>query len=449
MDSAFVRYTMDDSSFFNPLVGNSITSTGSAFPQFSTVGADRNQFLTVSETHTFSPVLLNQARLSFSRTNSRLDNNNLTTPLNPQGALIGPQYQMQVGQPIGSISIGGLTGFGPNGTSPQYHIMNVYSLSDDVFLAHGLHAFKFGTLLNRYQTSNLYTIPPSITFTTLQTFLQGVPQTYSALTPWPGQATSNTIRNFKWNTLGFYAQDDFRATPRLTLNLGLRYEIMTQPREQDGIESTIPDLATSSTWVYGPMMNNFTLADWSPRFGFAWDVTGKGKTSLRGGVGLYYDVGNIGSPLTQNDIGTPPYSASNQATTNGAVITIPFTFPVGPVGSIRIVQYSIKQPYTLQQSLTFEQQLPFGIGLSVGYAGTRGVHVWVSEEGNPRVPTSITNGVPFWGTANNPRANPAWGSATYEASASSSWYHGMSVTASKRLNHGLEFQGSYVWSHST
>src|SRR5260370_23819462 len=119
---------------------------------------------------------------------------------------------------------------------------------------------------------------------------------------------ANENRFFIYNTYGFYVQDDWRATQRLTVNLGLRYEFMNTPRELQGKQSRqVNDFADPFT--LGPVIKNNTLKDFSPRVGVAYDLFGNGKTAIRGGAGLYYDIGNIGSSLGGTTNGALPYGA--------------------------------------------------------------------------------------------------------------------------------------------
>ncbi len=119
-----------------------------------------------------------------------------------------------------------------------------------------------------------------------------------------------------FKTFGFYAQDDYRATNRLTLNLGLRYEYQTPFHELYGRETTLLDIQHSGfvTTCATCQMDDPSYRNFSPRVGLAWDVFGTGKTSVRSGFGIYYDVGIYGAMLTQVPTGFPPFSAQTNLT---------------------------------------------------------------------------------------------------------------------------------------
>jgi outer membrane receptor protein involved in Fe transport len=116
-------------------------------------------------------------------------------------------------------------------------------------------------------------------FPNLAAFLRNAPNNFVGLTP-----DAVFDRYWRFTLFGFYLQDDFQMTPRLTLNAGLRYEFSTLPADKYGRDIAMPDLTASQPTV-GPLYENPTYTNLSPRAGFAWDVLGDGRTSLRGGYG--------------------------------------------------------------------------------------------------------------------------------------------------------------------
>jgi hypothetical protein len=523
-DSLFGRYTIEQAAETVPGPGNdSSNAVPYGFKQFKDQWTSRNQYLTLSETHFFSPTLLNTVRVSYSRTNVPT-NYIITDPAvtNANVSFVG------AGTPMGLLVIGSagngapgqITTMGPDLASPNYHLQNIGSLSDDVNYTRGKHALKFGFLGNKVNWVIGETVfdRGRVNFGSLPSFLQNQPF-FEFGAPRLGNAPGGyERRHFNYYTYGFYGQDDWRATSKLTLNLGLRYEFNTSMREAHGLESALRNPLTDTSLTTGPIMKNPSLHNFSPRVGFAFDPTGKGKTSIRGFYGMMYDVATFGMSTFLEVVGDPPFRAlqgqplpvpglskfqSGFLTQNPGPFEPPFfppsannTFPLfpgyGPLTPLNVDDYNIHQPYLMQWNLSVDQQLPGGIGLTISYVGTRGVHIWGQSEANPCQPTHITNGFPDWvndkstecpagehnnswtnNNANQPcrqfvgpgfsipvsvnaappnipaddgRSNCSFASYDRLDANSRTWYDGLQITLQKRLQHGLEFQSAYTWS---
>jgi hypothetical protein len=451
-DTLFGRYTVD----------NAIINTANAtIPGNLSQANNRNTYITLSETHIFSPTVLNTGRFSFSRTRP-------TTA--GVDAIRGPAT---IGNnPMGSIGIGG--GCSTNGSYstlsagavvPSLQLQNIYTVSDDLNWTKSKHSFKFGTLLNHWNevVNSPGNIDGQIIYPSLGAFLEDGPNCIEFKT-----LTSVSYRFTVFNTLGFYGQDDWRVSPRLTVNLGLRYEFMTTPRELNGTQSRVLNEFTDPFTV-GPLIQNNTKHDFSPRVGIAYDVFGNGKMAIRSGFGIYYDLGNIGPFLEQDVIGSPPFSGLTDITVQSTPPVqnyFPLTFPLNQTilntsGSVtpQFVDYNYKSPYMIQYNASVQQQLPWNMALSVGYVGNRGVHLATIRDSNPIFPTSFgacgdpaslcVNGqVPFW-NINSPAyhvVNPNMPSTINIATVSDSRYNGLQVVLNKRTSHGFEFQGAFTHS---
>ncbi len=423
-DSMFGRYTIQDSELIVP----------TNIPKFADDRTSRDQFATLSESHIFSPALLNTFRFSYSRTNDV--GNNAFEPSGTELASV-PALGM------GTISIGGLTGIGPSNVNPLVAKQNVFSWNDDMFYTRGRHSLKFGMATNHYQQYSLTgtAVRGQIIFADLASFLQAAPVvSYNAVT-----RGSVIDRSWKFTTLGFYTQDDIRANSNLTLNVGLRYEFHTTFQENRGKGSSLRDLLHDATFTVGPLFKNPSLRNFSPRFGFAWDVKGNGKTAVRGGFAVMYDVGTgIGGAIITTTA-LPPFAGSS-AVASPATLTLPLTFPSGASGkTTRPMQWKVDNPHILQYNLTLERQLPAQTALTLAYAGSRGLNLLQRYEGNPTIPQILPGGKKFW-LGNEPRVNPNWDSMELKDASGDSWYNSLQFTLLKRLSRGLQFQSSYTWS---
>ena len=423
----FGRYTVTD--------GTHIESEG--FEQFTQSRMSRNTYITASENHILTPTLLNTFRFSFSRTTRLQDGPGL-----PE--LTGPQFSFEPGQTAGRIEIGDVNTWGLSSTQPADVQQNVFTWSDDLFYTRGRHALKFGTLINRYWQFGLRSplARGRIDFANATTFLRGQVSQYSGTVP-----GSSVAHEYEYTTLGFYVQDDLRVRPNFTLNLGLRYEFHTTFQDATNTTATLRDLKHGDKTTVGPPFANPSLRNFSPRFGFAWDVRGDGQTAVRGGFGLLYDIANYGYQI--RTLCAPPFCGTFNVNNPGPV-TLPLVYPtVLRENGINLTQldYNLGQPHMLQYNLTVERQLPGNLAFTLAYGGSRGINIYRQSEANANVPQILPDGRKFW-PSNARRVNPNWGSITFYETGGDSWYNSLQFGFQKRMSRGLQFQSSYTWSKS-
>ncbi len=339
---------------------------------------------------------------------------------------------------VGDIDIGGIPRFGPQSSVTVSLVQNVYGFEDGLVHTRGRHLLKVGGVVERY-VGNMVNPTFSLgiyTFPNLRTFLENQPLRFLGLTP-----DGALDRYWRFTLFGFYIQDNVRITPRLTLNLGLRHEFTTMPRDTRGRDSTLINLMDAAPTV-GQLYLNPTHKNLSPRFGFAWDPFGDGKSSLRGGYGVYCNTNT-----QQNLIVT----VTNPPHTPRVIIANP-TFPVPPfnlgVGnSIRPVEWELKNPNLHMWNLSAQREIWADTLLTVGYAGSRGVHLLRNTDANIPVPTQLSDGTLFFPTT-AVRPNTNFSTVELKKSDGNSWYNALIFDLRKRWAKGLSFQSSYTFARN-
>ncbi len=410
----FARYTFDKADQFLP----------TDFPQFPRTFFSRNQFATIEHTWLISSQTVNTLRFGFSRTpigqNVQADIPSGIPPFVP-----GRQF-------IGDIDIGGIPRFGTQTSGNLRLTQNVYSFGQNLTHTRGRHILKFGSLFERYQDNMLNpTFSLGIyNFADLSNFLQNRPRQFVGLTP-----DAQLDRYWRFTLFGFYAQDDYKITPRLTVNLGLRYEFATMP--QDRRDIALINFSDKQI-TPGPLYQNPTYKNISPRLGFAWDIFGDGKTSLRGGYGWYFNTNN-----QQNLIVT----VTNPPATPRVVVPNP-SFPNPPFvalsNAIRPIEWNLKNPSNHVYNLSLQRLLPFDFVVTLGYAGSRGAHLLRNTDANTSVPTRLADGTYFFPN-NAPRQNTAFGVIELKKSDGDSYYNALIFEVRKRFSRGFDFQSSYTF----
>jgi Carboxypeptidase regulatory-like domain/TonB dependent receptor len=413
----FARYTIDDARQRLP----------TDYPQFPRSFLSRNQFFTGEYRRATSSSMLHTARIGFSRTR------------------IGQEVEANTSQPlppfvpgralVGDIDVGGLqVRWGPQTSSNLRLVQNVFSGEYALTRTAGRHLIKGGTLVEHYQ-DNMVNPTFSLgiyTFPSLQAFLTNRPTRFLGLTP-----EAQIDRYWRFTLFGAYVQDEWRLADGLTLSGGLRFESPTMPEDIYGRDVSLPDLSAAQPTA-GPLYDN-PGGNISPRVGAAWDVFGEGSTSVRGGYGLYFNTNNH-----QNLIVT----VTNPPATPRPIIPNP-TFPTPSFDqlgtlSIRPVQWDIEWPRLHVYNLSVQRELPWETVVTLGYAGSRGTHLWRSYDANVPTPQTLADGTPFF-PPTAARPNSSFSTIELKASDGHSWYNALIFEVRKRLGSGLSFQSSYTW----
>ncbi len=435
----------------------------------------QRQLATIAETHIFNSEFLNTARFGYTR---------FTAPIgislgainpaadNPESATV-PGVQGQAAITLGSGFTANPGGVGAQASS--FNFFNTYQVYDDLFLTKAKHSLKFGFAFEHDQQNydNSTQTGGTWAFGGLTKFLENEPTSISAQVP-----GTVTPRHIHQSIIGTYIQDDYRIRPSLTLNLGLRYEMSTVPYETDGKVSNLPNLANLAPTLGNPYWQNPTYKNFEPRIGFAWSPFHDNKTSVRGGFGifdvlpLYYEITSQGAqaqPFFEVGSATFPIPAVPPLPGAGLFPTLGYSQVAGNPLTFRGTQFmdSPKRNYVEQWNLDFQHQLTSNLSVSVGYVGTRGVHMvtktteadiveptlssagwlWPASISKAPIPAKVVNGdcIPSGGKQ---RINPCFGNikATYWLSGSN--YNGMVTQIEKRMAHGFYIQGSFTWAKS-
>jgi hypothetical protein len=469
-------------------------------PGFGTVGITNYKNLILRDTHTLSPNLLNEARASVHRRESDAVRPLNTTPLASLGFTgVIPDDPVAQGPP--SIRINGLSEFGNTIQGPQARFDTTWQYADTLSWVKAKHALKFGVDYKAYQQNQLfefinngvYTFDglgtqqglvsriPGITNDAVNDFARGFVTDFS-------QSNANR-QGYRDKFFSAFVQDDWKVRRNLTLNIGIRWEYdapLTEIRDQvatfhPGQQSTVfPDAPVGLVYpgdqgvtrsTYQRDLNNF-----APRFGFAWDPTSKGRWSIRGGYGLFFDAPV--SELTLQFLGVLPYGIQTDqttvtdftqpyATSQDHPISQPFPFhpvskgqhfdftAVAPIG-LTIMDPKFATPYSQMYNLQVQRQLGTDWIVEIGYVGSKGTKLLNRRQQNFAIVTSTAT----TGNTNQRRRynignpqNAAYGGAVFggitdQLSDANSIYNSFQASLNKRLSHGLMTTHAFTWSHA-
>jgi hypothetical protein len=441
-DSFAGVYTIDDSQAHSP-TNNPFTLVDVFL---------REQVASLSETHVFSPSLLNKATFGFSR-GAFYFNSGTTVDL--------PGW-IHAGQPVGAVVVGGgttlngasqITNGGTNAGSNLSATRNLFTVSDQVALTRGNHLFSFGGWLQRVQANDTLVQDQygQVSFTNLQSFLQGTVSTYA-------YAPSFTPLNWRSLEGAFYAEDAIKINPSFELRIGFRGESTNGWNEAHGRASNYA-FDSNGVIVTQPVIGNSALAVNNakflpaPRIGIAWSPFASKKTVVRAGFGQYYALlDNLSYRLDQNGPFNTVFAAKSIAFSDiapGATYSGAKVIPSG-------VQPNLNTPAVESWSLKVEQQLSPSTEVGVSYIGSHGYHELLSLDANLPVPTicpaspcpaGYPDGAYYFPTG-AALANKAVWNTTHWFSEGISSYHALRLDVNRRLGRGLQFRGVYTFSKS-
>ncbi len=511
-DSLFGTFSYEGQPSFTPSPFQNVLD-GGAFSD----GYEDDSFRSaaLSETHFFSSRLVNEFRLGYNRINTHRFQLNYNTNVSGQLEFPGVPFSADLGG-LPQISINdGTATLGSASYLPAIEKQNTYVLTDNLTWVHGRHSAKFGVEIRHEEFTLFEPAAPRGTLTfgsdftdnpaspttggeAFATFLLGVPDS--------GELTSLHTVDYHRPAYGFYAQDDLKATSRLTLNLGLRYDLFTTVKARNDEQANF-DFATTSLIVPAgqtaqltpflaaniPIQRNASsglippdLTNFAPRLGMAYQITN--KLVMRAGYGLFYG-GDENGPYSNPSPGfNPPFfvtqsytvpcflpSANPSLGPNDCAIpglnVLAQGFPASALTDpntplLFSVSPNLRTPYTQQWHFGFQYQLPGQSVLEVSYAGSHGARLYNYYNGNQAVPepgfcTTPPNTPGNCPTAPRrpaklcdysvfpPNCNEVFDTAINELRSDGfSNYNSLQVRWEKNFSHGLQFQASYTYAHA-
>ena len=454
------RYFIGDSdqSFPLALVG------GGSTPGYNTFTPTRVQLVSISYVSVINPSVVNEARLGWNRFGEGFapedrDFDPATIGLNTGGT------GKDLGLPV--ILVSGLPQLGASFSTRRTRVDSNWHYIDNISWKKGKNDIKFGFEFRRTTVSQLFDplFRGRLGFASFQDFLAGTPGNSGA--PSSFQYSGETNRNTSENSYAAYVQDSYHLTPRLIVNLGLRYDYFGIIQEKHGNftnfdPTTGTDILVANGRLYQPDYNN-----WAPRVSVAWDVTGHQHTVVRAGFGFFYDAysqdmfqGHI--PFNSfydpgpaySGVGAHPIFLAGLA--GGALCSDPTTCPVYGGASPMVDRFGVDQhirtPYMENYNLNVQQQLGGKNSLLVSYVGSQGHKLLRFRDLNQPTLATIQNYDYEANGCCTPGAILGAGGGgiyyNYEEASANSIYN--SLQASWRIDnwHGVTSTLNYTWSHS-
>ncbi|WP_165420235.1 TonB-dependent receptor [Edaphobacter modestus] len=452
-------------------------SPGTRFIQINDVNAlSRNHNIAVGYDHTFSPSATNELRFGFNRFYTKDFGNDFQTNENSAlGIPNGNNSAFPGASGLAIFNISNVAATGSQDWTNSHRITNVYQITDNFTKVLGKHTITVGEDYRRLQASltnanasqngsfsynadytSSCTGRPNCTSSTggnaFASFLLGLPSSLY-------RGFVDTDPATRANLAGVYGQDEYHVSKSLTLNLALRWDVITQAVDKFNRQSNfnlstgLLDIASSSNRA--PNVNNY-YGNFAPRVGFSYSPN-NGRTAVRGAFGMTTFPGNfgaIGGNLERNFPFFQQYYVNQQlaytpfwhVNTNGLPGFVPISTaaPVTPQpnSSVTLIPQNFRPDNAYAWNLGVQQQLTASSSFSLSYVATRGVHLYRDYNINTPAPGpgDLTTRRPYYGIA------PGVTSINYATSDGLSIYHSLQAELKKNFSHGLQGRISYTWS---
>lgn len=461
-DQMRVRFLWNDYGFID---------TAANLPEFFTTVPSKYYLVAINEYHQFSTNVQNEFRVGFNRYANNYPAGNFSFP----GLDMFPNLQFL---DLNNLQIG------PDPNAPQSGIQNTYQASEALSWVKGAHSLKFGFEARKLIAPQDFTqrLRGDYEYTTFLGYLQDQVPDYLAQrsngdTPYWGDQTA-----WYW-----YANDNWRIKPNFTLNLGLRYEYTTTPySERLFALNAIASYPGLVTFAAPQAAKN----DWAPRIGFAYSPGNSGRTSIRGGFSIGYDVlfDNLGldakppelsetlncAPVGVTPCATPFLASGGIPPGPGGTITFPNQAAAAQATSGYLPPQT-KDPAVYNWTLGVQHQFANDYTVEVRYLGNHAIHLpaqiimneapGINYSTGMYLPTYFSqpsqttlNGLQWDLNTlfnNDTELLPNWNAANFNYNFvtgfvpwSESFYNGLAMQVTKKMSHGLQFIGSYTWSHT-
>jgi hypothetical protein len=469
-DALFVRYVLD-------YAQRNFTTGIPLWPELDTT---RDHFVSIEERRLFSASVVNTAHVGFSRTwedanvyGSPTVSNGVVTPGTVSSSGLHPlQFFPGAGREDGTIAtFSGLTPLGASTTLPFYLVPNKFSFGDDVVWTSGAHSVKLGGTVTRMRENTWapFIVGGNWTFPNMNAFLTGAASQVQGQVSDIQNPTADAAKDYRYWLYSPYAEDQWRASTKLTITVGLRYSptsIISEERHQ--MYNLINPFQPGGAFVpvKTSSASNPSLRNWDPRVGLAWDPFADHKTSVRASFGMFHNV------LFSRDLNywlQPPFLTATQTSAQGLLYPALFsnlgagsnTVNVPTNGTLSITNgdyYGVHStPYQMQWNFTIQRQLMESTVWTIGYIGSHNLHMFIQRDFNfPQPCLSASagcfyNGAPTFAGATgtpNPRLDPQYNSLQLADNLASSHYHALQTSVDHRFSRNWQGLVSYTFSKS-